>query len=108
MQNQHRIKIHGSHPNTRNAEAFLNSWEEPFHQQEEGNGQLVFLSTLSQTKVELFFFNSFAEADAYGKQHFNPETEKRRWSLNGALLFVVSGEDGDKVISLISHFAGRE
>jgi hypothetical protein len=106
MANQHRIKIDLSHPNTGNAEAFLNSWEEPFLQQDEG--KFVFLSTTSQTKVELLFFNSYAEANAYGTQHYNSNTEKRMWSLNGAMLFVVSGDNGDKVISLISHFAGRE
>ncbi|OQP68281.1 hypothetical protein [Niastella populi] len=108
MPNQHRIKIDLSHPNARNAEAFLNSWEEPFLAEENGNNQLVFRSTVSQTKVELFFFDSYAAADAYGMKHYNPDTEKRRWSLNGAMLFVISGEDVYKLQSLLSHFAGRE
>lgn len=108
MSNENRIKIDLAHPNSGNAAAFLNSWEEPFFPEENGNNRFVFHSTISKTKVELLFFNSYAEADAFGVQHFDPVNEKRRWSVNGAMLFAISGDDPDKVISLISHFAGRE
>jgi hypothetical protein len=108
MSNQHRIKIDLPHPNAGNAEAFLNSWEEPFLPEEKGKDAFVFHSTISKTKVELLFFNSYSEADAFGTEHFNPVSEKRMWSLNGAMLFAVSGDNVHKVQSLISHFSGRE
>jgi hypothetical protein len=108
MTNQHRIKIDRDHPNARNAEAFLNSWEEPFIREEAAKDRYVFHSTISKTTVELLFFNSYGEADAYGTMHFNPVIENRKWSLNGSMLFVVSGDDIHKVNSLLGHFAGRE
>lgn len=108
MPTQPRIKIDLLHPNARNAEAFLNSWDEPFIQEEEPTNRFVFRSSVSQTKVALYFFNSWAEADAYGIEHFNPVSNNRMWSLNGAMLFVVSGKDAYRLRDLLSHFAGQE
>jgi hypothetical protein len=108
MINRNRIIIDIDHPNSRNAEAFLNSWEEPFIKEENGANRFVYHSTVSKTQVELRFFDSWAEADAYGTKHYNPVSENRMWSLNGAMLFMVTGDDVFKVSSLIGHFAGRE
>ena len=108
MTNRNRIIIDIAHPNSRNAEAFLNSWDEKFIQEEEETNRFVFRSTVSQTKVALYFFNSWAEADAFGKENFNPVSDSRMWSHNGAMLFVVSGNDAYRLRDLLSHFAGRE
>lgn len=108
MPTQHRIKIDLLHPNAQNAEAFLNSWDEPFIQEEEETNRFVFCSTVSKTNVALYFFNSWAEADAFGNEHFNPVSDNRMWSLNGAMLFVVSGKDAYRLRDLLSHFAGQE
>ncbi|MBO9202116.1 MULTISPECIES: hypothetical protein [Niastella] len=108
MTTTNRITIDLPHPNTRNAEAFLNSWEEPFIQAQDGTNTFVFISAVSQTKIALQFFNSYEEANSFGMKHYHPDSEKRRWGINGALLFVVSGDNANKISSLISHFAGRE
>ena len=108
MLNQSRVTIDLFHPNARNAEAFLNSWEEPFTPAEDATDNFVFISAVSQTRIVLQFFDSYEEADAFGAAHYNPESETSRWSVNGALLFVVSGDNADKVGDLVSHFAGRE
>ena len=108
MTNQNRIIIDLPHPNSRNAEAFLNSWEEPFLLQESGTNRYVFRSTISHTIVELLFFNSYSAANSFGIAHFSTSIENSMWGLNGALLFVVSGDNLDKVHSLVGHFAGRE
>lgn len=108
MSNSNRIKINIAHPNARNAEAFLNSWDESFSPDSEGKDGFVFRSSISGTRVELLFFESYEEADEYGTQHFNPVTANHRWNLNGAMLYVVNGDDPDKVRSLAGHFAGRE
>lgn len=103
-----RIKIGLNHPNSRNAEAFLNSWEEPFIEEKDGTNSFVFRSTDSKTKVALSFFDSYSEADEFGAAHFDAIKGNSMWSVNGGMLFIVSGDDIDKVRSLISHFAGRE
>jgi hypothetical protein len=108
MSKPNRIKIDLDHPNTGNAEAFLNSWEEPFLQEKDGTNQFVFRSTDSQTKVALSFFDSWSEANAFGAAHFDAIKDNSMWSVNGSMLFVVSGDDIHKVRSLIGHFAGRE
>jgi hypothetical protein len=102
------IKINLNHPNTRNAEAFLNSWEEPFLQEKNETNQFVFRSTDSQTKVALSFFNSWSAANEFGAAHADASKDNSMWSVNGGMLFIVSGNDIHKVRSLISHFAGRE
>jgi hypothetical protein len=104
----YRIKVNIAHPNASNAEAFLNSWEESFSPDGEGKDGFVFRSAISETRVEVLFFDSYEEANEYGTQHFNPVTANHRWNLNGAMLYVVSGEDADKVSSLASLFAGKE
>ncbi|OQP49784.1 hypothetical protein A4H97_28250 [Niastella yeongjuensis] len=108
MLNQPRITIGLSHPNSRNAEAFLNSWEEPFLLQEKGTNKFIFHSAISQTKLELIFFDSYDEANSFGIEHLNPVNETSMWNLNGSMLFSASGNNADKVQSLVSHFAGKE
>jgi hypothetical protein len=101
-------KINTNDPNARRAEAFLNSWEEAFEPDAPQANALTFRSVFSHTQIALYFFDSYAAANEYGKAHFDPVTAKRRWNLNGSMLYVISGNDAEKVQSLASHFAGRE
>ena len=106
MSEIHRVVIDLDHPNARNAQAFLNSWEEPFVPVE--GKKFVYRSVLSNTMVRLLFFETYEDADTYGATHLPAPTEKRKWNLNGAMLYAVNGDNADKVSSLVSHFAGRE
>jgi hypothetical protein len=108
MSNSNRIKINTDHPVAKRAEAFLNSWNEPFAFIGEGENSFIFRSAVSGTRVELLFFDSYEEADSYGSRHFNPVTATNRWNLNGGMLYAVSGNDAEKVRNLASHFAGKE
>ncbi|HEX3934134.1 MAG TPA: hypothetical protein VHW43_05610 [Puia sp.] len=108
MSNFTRIRIDCNYPDARRAEAFLSSWEETFLPDSADKERYVFQSTVSGTRAELLFFDSYEEANLYGVKHYNPATEKQRWNLNGAMLYVVSGNDPEKVGSLASHFAGKE
>jgi hypothetical protein len=108
MSTSPRIRIESNDPNARRAEAFLNSWEEPFLPDSADKERYVFRSTVSGTQAELLFFDSYDEANRYGIKHLYPVTEKQRWNLNGGMLYIVSGDDPEKVSSLAGHFAGRE
>jgi hypothetical protein len=108
MSNFNRIRINTDHPTAKRAEAFLNSWEETFVLNEEEENNSVFRSVTSGTIVKLLFFDSYEEANTYGKQHFNPVTPTSKWSVNGDMLYAVSGNDAEKVSDLASHFAGKE
>ncbi|MBS1602190.1 MAG: hypothetical protein JST42_05940 [Bacteroidetes bacterium] len=108
MPNPDRISINSNDPNARRAEAFLNSWEEGFLSIGAKGGGYAFQSNVSGTRAELLFFDSYDKANQYGVKHFNPVTEQQRWNLNGCMLYVVSGNDPEKVASLASHFAGEE
>src|ERR1700743_1744395 len=100
-----RIKIESNDSDARRAEAFLNSWEEPFSRDDTNKEQFVFESAVSGTRAELLFLVFYDESNKYGVMPLNPVTERQRWNLNGAMLYVVSGSDAEKVSSLASHFA---
>lgn len=108
MSNFTRVSINSDHPTAKRGAAFLNSWEEPFVFDGEGENNFVFRSVTSGTMVKLLFFDSYEEANAYGELHFNPVTATSKWNVNGDMLYAVSGNNSEKVGDLAGHFAGKE
>ncbi|MDP4130494.1 MAG: hypothetical protein Q8918_11965 [Bacteroidota bacterium] len=102
------ISIPIEHPNVRNAEAFLNSWSEPFDLQKSEENHFTFRSSASETEVTVIFFEDYRKATAYDKRHFHPRSSSACSTMNGTALYVILGNDPDLVNSLASHFAGRE
>jgi len=103
-----RIRIEIDHPNAKNAEAFLNSWSEPFVQEKVEGEMYIFRSTVSNLRLVLGFFDDQQDAIEYGKKEFDPISPRHLWSVNGGLLFAITGTDEELVGELASHFAGRE
>ena len=105
---QNQINIPIIHPNVRNAEAFLNSWTEPFILEKREADHFSFRSVLSDLQVTIIFFNDYQEAVEYERKHYRPGSATERQTINGSALYAISGGDPHLVSSLAGHFAGRE
>lgn len=105
---QNQIHIPIIHPNVRNAEAFLNSWTEPFILEKREADRFSFRTMLSDLQVTIIFFNDYQEAVEYEQKHYKAASATGRQTMNGSAMYAISGSDPDLVSSLASHFAGRE
>ena len=106
------------HPNKEMMESFLNNYEEEFIEQEQDfdnlkNQKLIqnifsFKTKESGLSLCLIFCSNSENALIVGNTNFSSEENNQDFGTNGAVLFVVKGDDKSKVNSLLSYFAGEE
>lgn len=99
-------------------EGFLNNFEEEFIEQKAAmvdleNQNLIqntyyFKTKSSGVSVLLFFCANGNDALTLGKANFSSNENNQQFGTNGAVLFVVKGDDQIKVNSVLSHFSGEE
>lgn len=106
------------HPNKRSMEWFLNNYKEEFIEQKEDLGvfknqdlienQICFQTKSKNITLILFFCKNFKDAQSVGETNFSSHDNNQNFGTNGAVLFVVKGNDEREVHDVLSHFAGRE
>lgn len=106
------------HPNKEMMESFLNNYEEEFIEQEENfdnlkNQEIIqnifcFKTKESGLSLCLIFCSNSENAIIVGNTNFLSKKDNQSFGTNGAVLFVVKGDDKSKVNSLLSYFAGEE
>ena len=58
--------------------------------------------------ITIFFLASYSAAAILAKANALPSEETARWSVNGAVMYLVESPDGSKVDHVLGLFAGRE
>jgi hypothetical protein len=110
--------VSDEHPNKKNIECFLNNYKEEFIEYKEGLGILenqdliqnkyCFQTKSNSVTLILIFCNNWEDAQTVGKTNFSSVDNNQNFGTNGAVLFVVKGDDEWKVRDVLSHFAGSE
>lgn len=116
-----KIVLHGlddNHPNKEAMEWFLNNYEEEFIEQEENLGILenqnliqntfCFKTKSSDVSLVLLFCDNGEDALIVGNTNFSSHENNQSFATNGAVVFVVKGNDKVKVNDVLSFFAGEE
>jgi hypothetical protein len=106
------------HPNKEKMESLLNNYEEEFIEEKVDldslkNRKLIqnifcFKTKESGLSLYLIFCSNSENALIVGDTNFSSKENNQDYGTNGAVLFVVKGNDKYKVNSLLSYFAGEE
>lgn len=106
------------HPNAEQFSFFLNHYTEKFlplelkwvewKKQALIQERFAFQTERSGTTVYLIFCATQDDCITVCSLNFEPTTEKLLWGVNGAVAFVISGDDPDIVADLAGYFAGEE
>lgn len=108
------LQLNNEHPNKEQMEWFLNNYEEEFIANKENNDSLMsehliqkkyyFQTKSSNVSLTLIFCNNQQDALTIGSTNFN----NQKYGVDGAVLFVVEGNDNLEVNSVLSWFSGEE
>lgn len=58
--------------------------------------------------ITLFFLESYSAGDVLARANGLPFEETARWSMNGAVMYLVESPDPNKVDDVLGLFAGQE
>lgn len=106
------------HPNKEQMEWMLNNYEEefvilekdwkPLEQDSLVQERYHFYTKTSNVAVDLFFCSHQNDALTFAESNFPAVDGAPKTGVNGAVLFVVEGDDEYKVNNVLSWFAGEE
>jgi hypothetical protein len=111
-------EVENDHPNKETMEWLLNNYDEEFFEQKSVVGTLENQDLIQnifhfQTKSKditllLIFCNNETDAQIVGNSNFLEPENNKKFGTNGAVLFVVSGNDKYEVNNVLQFFAGEE
>ena len=116
MANKFRLDI--NHRDKARMEAFLGMLNEefecvPFDWKSWNQADIIvdatkLINTDQSLIITILFLESYSAADVLAKANALPSDETARWSVNGAVMYLVESNDRDKVNHVLSIFAGDE
>jgi hypothetical protein len=112
------IRLDVNHNDKGRMEAFLEMLNEKFEpvpfnwrswKQSDSVVDAVKLTNITRSlTITIFFLETYSAGDVLAKANALPFEDTARWSMNGAVMYLVESPDRDKVDHVLGLFAGRE